>query len=341
VNFASDNWAGALPAVVEAVVRHNSGYATAYGGDALTTAISRRFSEIFEREVEVHFVATGTAANSLSMAALARPGGLVFCSAQAHLHNDEYNATEFLTGMKLVPIPTGDGLLTPDALADALAAYPPGGRTGPAVALTLTNATECGTVYHPADISALADQAKARGMAVHVDGSRFANAVAATGATPAALTWKAGVDIMSFGGTKSGCIGADAIVVFEPGRFPDLRVIRQRAGHVVSKARFVAAQFEGYFGDDAWLKAARHANAMATRLSEGINRAPNARLAWESTANEVFPVLPKATVARLEEAGATLYEWPGEGLAASETCVRLVTSFATTADEVDAFLALL
>jgi threonine aldolase len=341
VNFASDNWAGALPAVMDAVVRHNGGQATAYGGDALTAAIARRFSEIFETEVEVHFVATGTAANSLSMAALARPGGLVFCTAQAHVHNDEYNATEFLTGMKLVPMPTPDGLLTPDALADALATYPSGGRTGPAVALTITNATECGTVYGPAEISVLADQAKARDMAVHVDGSRFANAVAATGATPAALTWKAGVDIMSLGGTKSGCVGADAIVVFEPGRFPDIGVIRQRAGHVVSKARFVAAQFEGYFADHAWLVAARHANAMAARLSEGIRRAPNARLAWDSTANEVFPILPKATVTRLEEAGATLYEWPANGLGASETCVRLVTSFATTEHEVQSFLALL
>jgi threonine aldolase len=341
VNFASDNWGGALPAVMESVVRHNSGYATAYGGDAVTMAVTRRFSEIFETEVEVHFVATGTAANSLSMAALARAGGLVFCSTQAHVHNDEYNATEFLTGMKLVPIPTPDGLVTPDALAEALALYPAGGRTGPAVALTLTNASECGTVYGPAETSALADQAKARGMAVHLDGSRFANAVAATGATPASLTWKAGIDIMSFGGTKSGCLGADAIVVFEPGRFPDLGVIRQRAGHVVSKARFVAAQFEGYFADDLWLTAARHANAMATRLREGIGRAPNARLAWESTANEVFPVLPKATVARLTQAGATLYEWPTDGLGSAESCVRLVTSFATTEEEVDSFLALL
>jgi threonine aldolase len=326
---------------MEAVVRHNTGYATAYGGDALTTAVTRRFSEIFERDVEVHFVGTGTAANSISMAALARAGGLVFCSMQAHIHNDEYNATEFLTGMKLVPVATGDGLLTPEALADALAAYPANGRTGPAVALAFTNATECGTVYGPAETAALAGQAKARGMHVHLDGSRFANAVAATRATPAALTWKAGVDVMSFGGTKGGCLGADAIIVFEPGKFQELRAIRQRAGHVVSKARFVAAQFEGYFAADAWLTAARHANAMAARLREGITRAANARLAWDSAANEVFPVLPRSTVARLEQAGATLYEWPADGLGPAETCVRLVTSFATAEDEVDGFLALL
>ncbi len=341
MNFASDNWAGATPAVMAALARHNGGPAPAYGGDEVTAAVTRRFSEIFEAEVEVHFVATGTAANTLSMAALARPGGLVFCSAEAHLHNDEYGATEFLTGMKLVPVAAPAGLMTPAALEAALARYPEGGRTGPAVALTLTNASECGTVYEPAEVRALADLAKARGMAVHLDGARFANAVAATGATPAALTWKAGVELMSLGGTKNGCLGAEAIVVFQPGRFPELGVLRQRAGHVVSKARFVAAQFEGYFEGDGWLATAAHANAMAARLSKGIRRSNAARLAWESRANEVFPVLGKATIARLRAAGAKFYEWPADGVGPDEDCVRLVTSFATSADEVERFVGLL
>lgn len=340
MNFASDNWAGATPAVMAAVARANGDFASAYGGDALTAQVTRTFCEIFETELEVHFVATGTAANSLAMMALARPGGIVFCSADAHLHNDEYNATEFLTGMKLWTMPAVAGKLSPATLTDALATFDTG-RTGPATALSLTNATECGTVYQPGDVAALADIARARGMAVHVDGSRFGNAVAATGASPAALTWKAGVDIMSFGGTKNGCLGADAIIVFERGRFADLKTIRQRAGHVVSKARFVAAQFEGYFENGGWLATAGHANAMAARLSAGLSKSNSARRAWESAANEVFPILPKATVARLREAGATLYEWPAEGLGPDEDCVRLVTSFATTTDDVDRFLALL
>jgi threonine aldolase len=209
------------------------------------------------------------------------------------------------------------------------------------VALTLTNATECGTVYAPDAIGALAALAKARSMAVHIDGARFANAVAATGATPAALTWKAGADLMSFGGTKNGCLGAEAIIVFEPGRFPDLRTIRQRAGHVVSKARFVAAQFEGYLEDGGWLKTAAHANAMAARLSAGLRGSTAARLAWDSEANEVFPILPKSTIVRLREAGAMLYEWPVDGADPDEDCVRLVTSFATTEAEVDRFVSLL
>ena len=341
MNFASDNWAGATQAVMAAVARQNVGAAPAYGADELTAAVTRRFAEIFEIDVAVHFTATGTAANSLSMAALQRPGGLVFCSADAHVHNDEYGATEFLTGMKLVPVPSPAGIITPGALAAMLERYPPDGRTGPAVALTLTNSTECGTVYDPAQIRALTDLARARGMAVHVDGARFANAVAATGASPAELTWKSGVDLMSFGGTKNGCLGAEAIVVFDTTRVGDLQVIRQRAGHVVSKARFVAAQFEGYFADKGWIETARHANTMAARLSEGIRRSNSARLAWESQANEVFPILSKTIIARLRAAGATLHEWPVEGVGVDEDCVRLVTSFATSEAEVDRLLSLL
>jgi threonine aldolase len=340
MNFASDNWAGALPAVMEAVNRHNGGFARAYGGDDVTAAVTRLFSEIFETDVEVHFVATGTAANSLSMLTLARAGGVVFCSADAHLHNDEYGATEFLSGMKLQTVPALAGKISADGLSAAIA-QAEAGRGGPPTALTVTNATECGTTYVPDEIAALAALAKSRGMAVHIDGARFGNAVAATRATPAALTWKAGVDIMSFGATKNGCMGAEAILVFNREIARELQVIRQRAGHVVSKARFVAAQFEGYFAGGAWLAAAGHANLMAGRLTAGLKQSNAARLAWESTANEVFPILEKATIARLRENGAMLYEWPAPDVRPDEDCVRLVTSFETTEAEVDRFLALL
>jgi threonine aldolase len=341
VNFASDNWSGALPSVMDAVVRHNCGFAAAYGSDALTASVTRTFAEIFEREVDVHFVATGTAANSLSMAAVARTSGLVFCSADAHLHNDEYGATEFLTGMKLATIPAIAGKLDPAGLAAALEATPDGRLSGPATVLTLTNATECGTTYTPDEVGALAALARARGMAVHIDGARFANAVAATGASPADLTWRAGADLMSFGGTKNGCLGAEAIVVFNRDIAPDIRLIRYRAGHVMSKARFIASQYEGYFADGAWLTAAAHANAMAARLTASLQRRTDVRLPWTSTANEVFPVIPRATFARLQQAGAVFYDWPLAGLGPSEICVRLVTSFATTEADVDRFLSLL
>lgn len=338
MNFASDNWAGATDAILTAVQRHNGGFAPGYGNDPLTKSVTARFSEIFEREVEVFFVGTGTAANAISMAAAGRPGGLVFATSEAHIHNDEFGATEFYSGgMKIIPVENRHGLMEPAALEATIARY--GGRFGLPTVLSLTNATECGTVYRPEAVAQLTGLGKRHGLTVHLDGARFANAVAALNTSPAEITWKAGVDILSFGGTKNGCMAAEAIVVFEPGKFPNLPAIRQRAGHTASKARFIAAQFEGYLEDDNWLKTARHANDMAARLAVGLRQ--KARLGWESEANEMFPVLPKATIAKVREAGATLYEWPADGIAADEDCVRLVTSFVTSAQEVDRFLSLL
>lgn len=338
MNFASDNWAGATDAVMAAVQRHNGGFAPGYGNDPLTKAIGETFSEVFEREVEVYLVGTGTAANAISMAAAGRPGGLVFATTEAHIQNDEFGATEFYSGgMKIIPVGHRNGVMEPAALKATIARY--GGRFGLPTALSLTNATECGTVYQPGAVAELAGIGRAHGLTVHMDGARFANAAAALNASPAEITWKAGVDVLSFGGTKNGCMAAEAIVVFEPGKYPNLPAIRQRAGHTASKARFIAAQFEGYFLDGNWLQTARHANEMSERLSAGLQQ--KARMAWESQANEVFPVLPKATIVKLRDAGATLYEWPAEGVGADEDCVRLVTSFATSTEEVDRFLSLL
>jgi threonine aldolase len=321
-----------------AVQRHNGGFAPGYGNDPLTKAIGEKFSNVFEREVEVFFVGTGTAANAIAMAAAGRPGGLVFTTTEAHIQNDEFGATEFYSGgMKIVPVADTAGIMDPAALTATISRY--GGRFGIPTALSLTNATECGTVYAPAQVAELAGIGKANGLTVHMDGARFANAVAALGASPAEVTWKSGVDLLSFGGTKNGCMMAEAVIVFDPGKFPNLPAIRQRAGHTASKARFIAAQFDGYFENDNWLKTARHANAMSARLSRGLGN--KARLAWDSQANEVFPVLSKATIARLREAGAMFYEWPADGVGADEDCIRLVTSFATTEAEVDRFLGLL
>lgn len=349
MNFASDNWAGATDAVMEAVRRHNGGIAAAYGNDDVTRAVAAQFADIFEREVEVHFVATGTAANALSLAALSRPGGLVFCSADAHVDNDEWGATEFLSGgMKLVALPTMAGRIAVDGFGAALRHYPLGGRFGTPVALTLTHATELGTAYAVEMVRELAGMAHAAGLAVHMDGARFANGLVATNANPAEMTWKAGVDVMSFGGTKNGCLGAEAIVIFSPERVPgELAVLRQRTGHVVSKARFIAAQFEGYFADDGWLTTARHANAMAARLADGLVAKGVGRLAWRPDGNEVFAILPDAAIARAWAAGARLYEWGPECLSeadrptAGESLVRLVTSFLTGVDEVDGFVGAL
>ena len=348
MQFASDNWAGATPEVMAALNAANQGFAPAYGGDAVTERVTARFSELFEREVEARFVATGTAANSIGLASLSRPGGLVLCSREAHINVDEWGATEFQSGgMKLVTMPEAAGKIAPEVLAETLRRYPAGGRFGAPVALSLTNATELGTVYTPGEVSALSELAHQAGLAVHMDGARFGNAVAALGASPADITWRAGVDLMSFGGTKNGCLAAEAIVVFSPDKLDDLGARRQRAGHTFSKSRYIAAQFEGYFAEGKWLERARHANAMADRLRGGIAASATARLGWESAANEVFAVLPKTTIKRLQDAGATFYDWPADSApperrpAPDEELVRLVTSWATTSDEVERFLSLL
>jgi len=348
MRFASDNWAGATPEVSAALAAANEGFAAAYGGDALTARVTERFSALFERPVEVWFTATGTASNSLALASLSRPGGLVFCSSDAHIANDEWGATEFQSGgMKLMPVDTVAGKIGPMALEAAMARAPEGGRFGTPVALSLTNATECGTVYAPDEVADLAGRAHARGLSVHLDGARFANAVAASGATAAALTWKAGVDLMSFGGTKNGCWAAEAIIVFSPDKVHDLAARRQRAGQTFSKARFVAAQFDAYLSDGNWLRTADHANGLAAQLRAGIARSNRARLGWDSTANEVFAVVRKDALAVIRAAGGFAHEWSVDGMAADrrpgadETLIRLVTSWANTADEVERLLGML
>jgi threonine aldolase len=338
MQFASDNWSGVTPEVAAALARAGDGFAPAYGDDAQTARVTGLLAEVFEHEVTVLFVPTGTAANLLCLQAVARPGGFVVCTEQAHLHVDELNGSEYLTGMKLVPLATADGRMTPEVLEEMLARSPLAGRSRRIAALSLTNATELGTVYSPDQVAHLAQRARAIGAAVHVDGARFANAVAASGASPADLTWRAGVDLMSFGGTKNGCWAAEAVVVFDPAAYPAIGDLRQRTGHTFSKQRFVAAQLEGYLEGDAWLRTARHANAMAARLVSGLSGRDDVRLEWDSTANEVFPILSRATAARLRSAGATFWTEQERG---DHEMVRLVTSFATTDEDVDTFLALL
>lgn len=338
MDFSSDNWSGATPAVMAALNEANTNerFAAAYGNDSVTAAVREAFCDVFERDVEVFFVSSGTAANTLSMAAVARAAGSVLCTKEAHLQNDEFNATEFFTGMKLVLVPSRHGLMQPDALRTALGKVPEG-RSGPPAVLSLTNASEFGTVYRPDDIAALSAIAKDRGMRVHVDGARFANAVAASGASPADLTWRAGVDLMSFGGTKNGCFAAEAVVVFNPGTFPDIVNLRQRSGHGLSKQRFIAAQYAGYFADGGWLETAAHSNAMAMRLQAGLRRSNAVRLDWDSAANELFPVLSTAMAEKLRAAGAMFHTW--EELPDGSVRVRLVTSWSTTEADVDRFLA--
>ncbi len=332
-DFRSDNVAGAAPEVVTALAAAAVGSADPYGADALTAAVTRRLCALFETEVAVFPVATGTAANALALSALVPPYGAVYCHEDAHINTDECGAPELFTaGAKLVPLPGAAGKLAPDALAAVL------GRAGIGVvhrvqpaALSLTQATEAGTVYRPDEVAALVEVAHGHGLAVHMDGARFANAVARLGCSPAELTWKAGVDVLSLGATKGGCLAAEAVLFFNPALAEDFGFRRKRGAHLVSKMRFLSAQLDAWLADDLWLRLARHANRMADRLGGGLADLPGAELVHPVEANEVFVRLPAAVADRLEAAGFRFYRWDG-GL------LRLVTAFDTPQAAVDALL---
>lgn len=336
MNFASDNCAGASPAVMAALTAHAGGYAPAYGTDELTRRVGEWFSEIFEREVAVFFVATGTAANSLALSALTPPGGRVLCHENAHINVDEGSAAEFLAATKLTPLAGRHGKLDVATVRKAVERFPAGNvHHGHAAVLSLTQATEAGTVYTVDEVRELSAAAKAAGLAVHMDGARFANAVAALHASPADLTWRAGVDVLSFGGTKNGCWCAEAVVFFDRERAAHFAAVRKRAGHLFSKSRFVAAQFHGYFDHGHWLDNATPANLMARRLSEALGDLPGVSITWPTEANEVFALWPTAVSAALSAAGARFYAWPGGEAPEGHDLIRLVASFATSVREVD------
>lgn len=333
MNFESDNTSPVAPEVMEAILRENVGPASGYGADPATERLNPLFSQLFEKEVAVFLVPTGTAANALALAQFTPPWGAVYCHEQAHINADECGAPEFFTnGAKLVPVPGPHGKLDPDAVAAALGLIRARDqhRVVPSV-LSLTQSTEAGTVYRPEEVAALSALAREHGLAVHMDGARFGNAVAALGCAPADLTWRAGVDVLAFGGTKNGALGAEAVVFFEPERARDFVYRRKRGGHLLSRMRFSSAQFEALLRDGLWLRLAGHANAMAARLAQGLTALPGARLLHPVEANEIFVCLPDGLADALRARGFRFYAWTGGA-------VRLVTSFATRAEDVDALL---
>lgn len=349
MRFASDNWSGATERVIAAAVDAARRGGPAYGGDTATAGLEARFAETFETDVAVFAVGTGTAANGLALSAYARPGGVVLCHRDAHVAVDEAGATElFSGGMKTVGIDGDAGKITADALAGALSRYADGAvHHGQVAALSLTQITEAGTAYTPDEVAALAEMAKARGAAVHMDGARFANAVVGLGVSPAEMTWRAGIDVLSFGGTKNGCITAEAVVFFDRSRARDFAYARQRAGQGFSKAWFFAAQLEAYLDGGHWLDNARHANAMAQKLADAIRRAAGCSLTWDPAGNEIFAVIPRAVDQRLRADGASFHAWSVEALPIAmrpgpdHIFVRFVTSWQTSEDEVALLAAIL
>ncbi|HJW93743.1 MAG TPA: beta-eliminating lyase-related protein [Thermoanaerobaculia bacterium] len=314
-DFRSDNVLGCSPEILAALARENSGTDTSYGGDAVTARLRERCCKLFETEVDIFPVVTGTAANALALSALTPRSGTVLCHEDAHILRDEDGATELLSGgARLLPMPGADGKLH---------------ELQPASSISITNATEAGTVYSVDEIRALH-----RDLPMHMDGARFANAVAATGASPADLTWRSGVDVLTFGATKNGALAAELIVLFRRELAEVLAALHQRSGHRVSKMRFISAQFEAYLADDLWLRNARHANAMAARLARSLADA-RIEIVRPVHANIVFARFPPALAASLHDSGFQFYSWSIFG----PDIYRLVCGFATSAEDVDALAA--
>lgn len=346
--FASDNNAPVPSQVFEALARANTGYAPAYGNDALTGRVVAHIREIFEApEAAVYLVATGTAANALALACFCPPWSAVYCHRDSHIETDECGAPEFFTGgAKLVLLDGEHGRVTPDTLESKLAsAQHVGVHNVQRGVLSLTNTTEAGTVYGAADVAALTAVARRHGIPSHMDGARFANALVAAGCTPAELTWKAGVDVLSFGGTKNGLLGVEAVVIFDPARAWEFELRRKRGGHLFSKHRYLAAQMEAYLDDDLWLSLAARANVAGARLAEGLGTVSGVHIEHPVEANMLFASFPRAAHRRAREAGASYYLTTRnatlDGPDDTALGARLVCSWNTTEADIDQFIALL
>ncbi len=308
-DFRSDNVGGAAPEILEAIVAANAGTAAPYGDDDWTRRMIQRFSDVFERPVQVFPVATGTGANSVALSALANPYGAIYCHETAHINVYECGSPEFFTGAKLVGLPGRDCKLDPASLDEALGLA---GRGNPTrvqpFALNVTEPTDFGTLYSAAEVAALSAVAHRHGLRVHMDGARFANAVAALGCSPADLTWRSGVDVLSLGATKNGAINAEAVVVFDPELAAAIPYRMKRGGQVLSKARFVSAQLERYLADDRWLERAGRANALAADVARRLQSIPGVTLVAPVQVNMLFLRLPDVAVRALDSGPFRFYK---------------------------------
>lgn len=338
-NFASDNVTAMAPEILAALAEANEGPAMPYGEDAVSERVRARFDDLFETETTVFCVATGTAANVLGLSLLTPPYGAVYCHSAAHIAVDECGAPEFYTGgAKLVTLDGEGGKLTAEGLEAAIDGAGVVHHVQPA-AISLTQVTEVGTLYQPDEVASISAVARRHGLGLHMDGARFANAVAALGCSPAEMTWKVGVEVLAFGATKNGAMAAEAVVIFKPGLAEEFGYRRKRGGHLFSKGRFLAAQLEGYLTEDLWLRNAAHANALAARLGEGLSALPGVTLHYPVEANMLFLRLPQAVVEGLKTAGFMFYDWSTAATGPGFREIRLVTAFNSTGEDVEAFIA--
>ncbi len=340
--FASDNCGPAHPAVMQAVMDANTGYQPSYGDEPLMDEVRSQLRKLFEApEAAIYLVATGTAANALTLSTLSQPWQTLFCTPLSHIHTDECNAPEFFTGgAKLSLVGTSDKM-TPADLTQAVEGWVLGDvHVSQRGAVSLTQATDKGHVYTPGELSALTSVAHSYGLPVHIDGARFSNAIAALGCSPAELSWKAGIDTLCFGGTKNGCMSVEAVIFFDPKHAWEFELRRKRGAQLFSKHRYLSAQMIGYLANDLWLENAKTANARTAHLANGMRVVHGFELLADPQANEIFANLPRCTHQRLQDAGAQYSLFgPLQGDNPDESLsMRLVCDWSITVDQIDQFV---
>ena len=333
VKFASDNVAGACPEVLDAIIKANDGDSTPYGNDQISTELQDKFSEIFEKDVIVFPTASGTAANALALATMTPSFGNVYCHKLSHINTDECGAPEFYTGGgKLVTLNGVKGKITAEELDQAISGKGIVHHTQPS-SVSITQVCETGEVYQLDEIKKISEVTHKHNLSIHMDGARFANALVSLNVTPAEMTWKSGIDVLSFGATKNGCIAAEAIIFFKKDLVGNVAFLMKRAGHLLSKMRFVSAQLDAYISNDVWLRNAKHANKMGKKLSDGLKDHSDINLAYPTEANEVFATFPRNKIDHLNSEGYQINEDEWDGKA-----VRLVAAWNTQDADVDHLL---
>jgi len=332
--FSSDNVTGACPEVMDAIVAANDGIVESYGNDKWSLNLQKKLSEIFETDVVVFPVVSGTAANALALSVLSPAFGKIFCNELSHINTDECGAPEFFSGgAKLVTMTSDDGKINAKDLSQNIRGTGIVHLSQPA-AVSITQACETGTIYQLEEIKSIAETAHEHGLKVHMDGARFANAIVSLDVSPAEMTWKSGIDVLSFGGTKNGCLTAEAVVFFKPELVGNFPYLHKRSGQLLSKMRFISAQLEAYVSNDVWLRNARNANAMAKLLSEGLASFPDIKLAYPTQSNEVFVHLPSSIIDLLNAEGYNVSEDELDGKS-----VRFVTAWNTISDDIEKLIS--
>jgi threonine aldolase len=342
MNFASDNVYGVDPRILRAMVDANSRLTdVSYCHDEGAKAVEDRLSALFEKDVKAFLVMNGTGANSLALSTMTSSHGGIFCHETSHINTDECNCPELFTGgAKLITLPGEHGKFSADAVQHKLTHFVHGEHGPKPCAISISNVTELGTTYKLEEIKAISEVARSHGLKLHMDGARFANALVSLGCTPAEMTWKAGIDVLSFGGTKNGGMILEAVIFFDKDLAADFLYRRKRSGQLLSKGRYLSAQMLAYLQDDVWLANARYANHLAQTLSDGFRKSNQIRISNPTEANEVFAVLPKTLFDETHAKGAHFYDWPMDGLAEGEIHCRFVLSWATPKEAVTNFLNL-